>query len=53
MDERARLDKLTVRWQAEKALVEQLLALRAKLRGSTEPVEGTGSTLERIASEHG
>ncbi|NRF66459.1 type VI secretion system ATPase TssH [Aquincola sp. S2] len=45
-EERARLDKLTTRWQAEKVLVEKLLDLRAKLRGSTEPVEGTGSKLE-------
>jgi type VI secretion system protein VasG len=49
VDERARLEKLNVRWQAEKALVEKLLALRAKLRGSTQPVEGTGSKLEASA----
>ncbi|WP_284615952.1 type VI secretion system ATPase TssH [Aquabacterium humicola] len=51
-EERARLDKLTTRWQAEKVLVEKLLDLRSKLRGSTEPVEGTGSKLEAsVASD--
>ncbi|WP_395700753.1 type VI secretion system ATPase TssH [Aquabacterium sp.] len=47
--ERARLEALNTRWQAEKALVDKLLGLRAKLRGSTHPVEGTGSKLERKA----
>jgi type VI secretion system protein VasG len=50
VEERARLDKLTTRWQAEKALVEKLLDLRAKLRASTQPVEGTGSALEAGAA---
>lgn len=49
-EERARLEKLNTRWQAEKALVERLLALRAKLRSSTQPVEGTGSKLEARAT---
>jgi len=48
-NERARLDKLQTRWQAEKALVDQLLDLRAKLRGAAQPVEGTGSKLEKGA----
>ena len=47
--ERARLEKLNARWQAEKALVEKLLDLRAKLRGATHAVEGTGSKLEKSA----
>lgn len=47
--ERARLDKLQSRWQAEKSLVDKLLDLRAKLRGGLEPVEGTGSKLEKSA----
>ncbi|MGY4828978.1 type VI secretion system ATPase TssH [Sphaerotilaceae bacterium SBD11-9] len=47
--ERRRLDALQTRWQAEKALVDQLLGLRAKLRGAVEPVEGTGSKLEKGA----
>jgi type VI secretion system protein VasG len=48
--ERARLDTLNTRWQAEKALVDRLLALRAKLRGAASPVEGTGSKLEKDAN---
>jgi len=47
--ERARLDKLQTRWQAEKVLVDKLLGLRAKLRDGAAPVEGTGSTLEKGA----
>ncbi|MEO8058167.1 MAG: type VI secretion system ATPase TssH [Burkholderiales bacterium] len=47
--ERARLEGLQARWQAEKTLVDQLLDLRAKLRGAVEPVEGTGSKLEKGA----
>jgi type VI secretion system protein VasG len=47
--ERARLDKLQTRWQAEKGLVDQLLDLRAKLRDGAAPVEGTGSKLEKGA----
>jgi len=47
--ERARLEALNTRWQTEKALVDQLLALRAKLRGAVAPVEGTGSKLEMDA----
>ncbi len=45
--EQTRLDGLQVRWDAERALVDRLLALRAKLRGVAEPVEGTGSALEQ------
>jgi type VI secretion system protein VasG len=47
--ERARLDKLQGRWQAEKALVDKLLDLRSKLREGLAPVEGTGSKLEKGA----
>ncbi len=50
-DERQRLDGLQTRWQAERALVDRLLALRAKLRGGAAPVEGTGSALEAKAAE--
>ena len=49
--ERTRLEGLTARWQAEKALVDRLLGLRAKLRGVAGPVEGTGSKLEKKAAE--
>ncbi|NKI95303.1 type VI secretion system ATPase TssH [Rhizobacter sp. SG703] len=45
--ERQRLDELKTRWTAEKVLVDQLLALRSKLRGVAGAVEGTGSALEK------
>jgi type VI secretion system protein VasG len=44
--ERERLAGLETRWNAERELVDQLLALRAKLRDVASPVEGTGSALE-------
>ncbi|MFN7726933.1 MAG: type VI secretion system ATPase TssH [Rubrivivax sp.] len=49
-EERARLAELDTRWAAEKALVDELLALRAKLRAGIQPVEGTGSNLEAQAN---
>jgi len=48
--QKVRLGKLEADWQAEKVLVEQVLALRAKLRGDAAPVEGTGSKLEAAAN---
>src|SRR5690606_37902252 len=48
-NERARLAELEGRWQKERELVEQILALRAKLRGAAAKVEGTASALERAA----
>ena len=39
-DEEKRLADLTARWEAEKAVVEQILAIRAKLREGGQPVEG-------------
>ena len=47
--ERARLAELEARWNSERELVDELLALRAKLRDGTRPVEGTGSKLEADA----
>ena len=47
--EQTRLADLGARWQAERALVDELLALRAKLRAGIRPVEGTGSALEAQA----
>ena len=47
--ERVRLAALDQRWVEEKALVDELLALRAKLRSGVKPVEGTGSRLEAAA----
>jgi type VI secretion system protein VasG len=49
--ERERLAGLEARWQQEKNLVDQVLALRAQLRGSTGTVEGTKSTLEAAAGK--
>jgi type VI secretion system protein VasG len=48
--EEDRRGTLETRWQDEKKLVEQILALRARLRGSNAPVEGTGSKLEQQAA---
>ena len=48
--ERSRLAALDVRWAEEKTLVDELLALRAKLRDGIKPVEGTGSKLEADAA---
>jgi type VI secretion system protein VasG len=48
-EERTRLAALEVRWNAERVLVDELLALRAKLRDGIHPVEGTGSRLEAAA----
>ena len=53
VDEKARLEALNTRWQAEKALVDRLLDLRAQLRGTAAPVEGTGSRLEQTAGQAG
>ncbi len=49
--ERERLAALDKRWAEEKGLVDELLALRAKLRAGIKPVEGTGSSLEAAAAE--
>lgn len=42
MTEETRLSGLTERWEAEKAVVEQILAIRAQLREGAATVEGTG-----------
>jgi len=47
--ERERLVTLETRWQAERTLVDELLALRAQLRSGGAAVEGTGSALEEQA----
>jgi len=44
--ERSRLQALEERWNGERALVDELLSLRARLRDGASPVEGTGSRLE-------
>jgi type VI secretion system protein VasG len=47
--ERDRLVGLDTRWAKERQLVDELLALRAKLRAGIKPVESTGSNLEAAA----
>jgi type VI secretion system protein VasG len=42
-EETRRLDTLEARWQGERALVEELLALRAQLRDGGRPVEGAAA----------
>ncbi len=49
--ERESLEILESRWQAEKKLVDEILSIRAKLRGTSGTVEGTGSELEQAANE--
>jgi type VI secretion system protein VasG len=51
MAENDRLKVLEERWDKEKGLVEQILELRASLRGHTGKVEGTQSELETAADE--
>jgi type VI secretion system protein VasG len=46
--EQRRVD-LEGRWAAEKALVDRILAIRARLRQGASQVEGTGSKLEQAA----
>ncbi len=41
--------ELEQRWQAERELVDRILAIRAELRKGHERVEGTGSKLEKAA----
>ncbi|ROZ78311.1 type VI secretion system ATPase TssH [Ramlibacter sp. WS9] len=49
--ERDRLAGLEKSWGEERALVDELLALRAKLRAGIRPVEGTASALEAAAEK--
>jgi len=49
-EEQVRLAELEERWARETALVDEILSLRAKLRGQLAPVEGTGSALEKAAA---
>ena len=50
-EEQERLDNLETRWQEEKALVEQILELRRKLRAGIDELEGTDSDLEKSVDE--
>ena len=47
--ERERLAELEARWSDEKAIVDELLELRAKLRAGDKPVEGTRQRARRPA----
>lgn len=47
--EEERLEGLNTRWEAEKAVVESILDLRAKLREGGAPVEGTEAASEEAA----
>lgn len=49
--ERERLQTLEARWQQEKGIVDQILDLRGRLRGTGDKVEGTGSALEQAAEQ--
>jgi type VI secretion system protein VasG len=49
-EERAKLVTLEQHWNDERQLVEQILSLRARLRGGAAPVEGTGSRDEAAAA---
>ena len=48
--EQRRREELEARWQAEKEVVDRVLAIRAALRKGAEKVEGTGSALEQAAT---
>jgi type VI secretion system protein VasG len=47
--EKDRLAQLEARWRNEKELVDEILSIRAKLRGVVGKVEGTQSALEEVA----
>ncbi|MCD0463709.1 type VI secretion system ATPase TssH [Roseiconus lacunae] len=48
-EEKSRLAELEARWNEEKDLVDQILDIRAKLRGHSGKIEGTNSPLEKAA----
>jgi type VI secretion system protein VasG len=48
--EQERRSGLEKRWEAERALVDRVLAIRSTLRKGSRAVEGTGSTLEAAAA---
>src|SRR5690606_12818199 len=47
--ERQRLEELEGRWKREKALVDQILEIRGRLRAGGHRIEGTASALGRAA----
>ncbi|MBL8363134.1 MAG: type VI secretion system ATPase TssH [Rubrivivax sp.] len=44
--ERTKLEALNKRWQEEKTIVDKILALRAQLRGSDQPVDHAAATAD-------
>jgi type VI secretion system protein VasG len=50
---KAELVGLEARWKEERELVDQILALRAKLRDGGNKIEGTGSPAEQAADSAG
>ncbi|MDH5326827.1 MAG: type VI secretion system ATPase TssH [Gammaproteobacteria bacterium] len=50
--EKQRLEGLEHRWQTEKELVDNILNIRAQLRGDNNKVDGTDSDLEAAADKH-
>ena len=51
VEQKELLEVLEKRWEDEKALVDTILDLRAKLRGDSGAVEGTGTPVEAAADE--
>ncbi len=51
LEQQVRLKGLEERWQSEKKLVDDILAIRGSLRGATGKVEGTHSKLEGQADQ--
>lgn len=50
-DEEARLATLTGRWEAEKAVVDEILALRARLREGAAPVDAAEAPTSPLTTE--
>ena len=50
-DQESRRAELELRWQSERELVNQILAIRASLRKGSQRVEGTGTPLEVAAAQ--
>ena len=50
-EQQQQLQQLEQRWQKEKTLVDDILQLRAQLRGDQNKVEGTDSSLEQSLDE--
>lgn len=51
IEEEKRLDALSIRWQEELKLVDQVLELRQQLRKTSSTLDGTGSELEHATED--